>query len=112
MRHSSLQKIGSTEGSWIPLRNLGPALRGGMNDLEPFRVEIPILGVRFQLLEKLEESASGFLWKTARIEMLVELSPMRDFLVKPAIGDRLFEFDNAFEKPLCVREFHSPDRAT
>src|SRR5207248_7005922 len=50
MRHSSLQKIRSTESSRIPLRNLSPALRGRMNYLEPFRVEIPILGVCFQLL--------------------------------------------------------------
>src|SRR5436309_13689779 len=50
MRHSSLQQIGSTKGSRIPLRNLGPALRGGMNDLEPFRVEITILSVCFQFL--------------------------------------------------------------
>src|SRR5437764_14903314 len=50
MRHSSLQKIGSTKGSRIPLRNLGPALRGGMNDLEPFRLEITILSVCFQFL--------------------------------------------------------------
>src|SRR5438552_2776266 len=38
--------------------------------------------------------------------MLVQLSPMRNFFVKPAIGDCLFEFDNAFEKPFRVRELH------
>src|SRR5438093_13488854 len=50
MRHSSLQKIESTKGSRIPLRYFGPGLRVGMNDLEPFRVEITILSVCFQFL--------------------------------------------------------------
>src|SRR5947209_1205162 len=112
MRHRSLQKIRSTEGSRVSPRNLSPALRGSMNYLQPFRVEIPILSVRLQLLQELEESASGFLRKTARIEMLVQLSPMRNFLVKPTVRDCLFQLDDALEKPFRVGQLHSPDCST
>jgi hypothetical protein len=44
--------------------------------------------------------------------MLVKLSPVRDFLVKPAVGDRLLHLNDALEKPLRVGELHSPDRST
>src|SRR5207245_11193350 len=71
MRHCSLQKIRSTEGSRVSLRNLGRALRGGMNYLQSFRVEIPILSVRLQLLYELEESPSCFLGETACVELVV-----------------------------------------
>jgi hypothetical protein len=112
MRHRSLQKIRSTKGTGISLGNLCPPLRGCMNYLQSFRVEIPILSVRLQLLQELEESARGLLRKTPRIEMLIQLSPVRDFFVKPSIGDCLFHLDDAFEKPLRVRKLHSPDCST
>ncbi len=44
--------------------------------------------------------------------MLVQLSPVWDFLVKPAVGDCLLHLDDAFEKSLRVGELPSPDRAT